>query len=139
MHRHECNTHIIILFRKSNKGFSYTIFPVKKNECWKNFKLKLEISGCDSTAPTGDEGPHRETISALFRHCCSTVAGRGFTILTLVHQPSLDCKRGGLNCKTEEKLRHKKQLIEHIGINNHDTVIEPDSTHKPSIRSSSPH
>jgi hypothetical protein len=42
--------------------FSYTIFPVKKNKCWNNFKivrkfyliilsihiLKLEISGCDN-------------------------------------------------------------------------------------------
>jgi hypothetical protein len=41
--------------------FSYTIFPIKKNKCWKNFKimrncylnifsihiLKLKISGCD--------------------------------------------------------------------------------------------
>jgi hypothetical protein len=50
----------IFLFRKSNKDFSYTIFPVKKNKCWKNYDknryliilsihiLKLEISGCDS-------------------------------------------------------------------------------------------
>jgi hypothetical protein len=51
-----------IWFRKSNKDFSYTIFPVKKNKCWKNLKLwencyliilsihilKLEISGCDN-------------------------------------------------------------------------------------------
>jgi hypothetical protein len=28
-----------IWFRKSNKDFSYTIFPVKKNKCWKNFKI----------------------------------------------------------------------------------------------------
>jgi hypothetical protein len=64
MHRHECNTHIIILFNLENQtmDFSYTIFPVKKNKCCKNFKiminryliilsihiLKLEISGCDS-------------------------------------------------------------------------------------------
>jgi hypothetical protein len=30
---------------------------------------------------------------ALFQHCCSTVAGHRFTILTLVHQPSLNYKR----------------------------------------------
>jgi hypothetical protein len=34
-------THIVFLFNleKSNNGFSYTIFPVKKNKCWKNFKI----------------------------------------------------------------------------------------------------
>jgi hypothetical protein len=58
--------HSQLLFNLENqtKNFSYTIFPVKKNKCWKNFKimrkllvnffsihiLKLEISGCD-TAP----------------------------------------------------------------------------------------
>jgi hypothetical protein len=61
MHRHECNT-LNFLFdsEKSNKGFSYTIFPVKIN-VGIFFKLrenryliilsihiqKLEISGCD--------------------------------------------------------------------------------------------
>jgi hypothetical protein len=56
------HSQLFIWFRKkSNKGFSYTIFPVKKNKCWNFFKLcenryliilsihilKLEISGCD--------------------------------------------------------------------------------------------
>jgi hypothetical protein len=41
MHRDECNTHNF-LFNLENQtiDFSYTIFPVKKNKCWKkNFKL----------------------------------------------------------------------------------------------------
>jgi hypothetical protein len=56
------HSQICIWFRKSNKDFSYTIFPVNKIKCWKNFKiminryliiffihiLKLEISGCDN-------------------------------------------------------------------------------------------
>jgi hypothetical protein len=32
-----------IWFRKSNKDFSYTIFPVKKNKCWKNFKIMIKL------------------------------------------------------------------------------------------------
>jgi hypothetical protein len=42
MHQHECNTHIEpIYFYSENqtKDFSYTIFPVKKNKRWKNFKI----------------------------------------------------------------------------------------------------
>jgi hypothetical protein len=40
MHRHECNTHNFYLLKKIKQGFfSYTIFPVKKNKCWKNFKI----------------------------------------------------------------------------------------------------
>jgi hypothetical protein len=37
----ECNTHIeLIYFYSENqtKDFSYNIFPVKKNKCWKKFK-----------------------------------------------------------------------------------------------------
>jgi hypothetical protein len=56
------NTHNIhLIFRKSNNGFSYTIFPVKKINVGKFYKLwencyliilsihilKCEISGCD--------------------------------------------------------------------------------------------
>jgi hypothetical protein len=62
MHRHECNTHIIVLSRKSNNAFSCTIFLVKKinfgkilnlseNRCLCILSihiLKLEISGCDT-------------------------------------------------------------------------------------------
>jgi hypothetical protein len=40
MHRRECNTHNL---RKSNKDFSYPIFPVKKNKCWKNFKIMRKL------------------------------------------------------------------------------------------------
>jgi hypothetical protein len=29
----------LFLFKKSNKDFSYTIFPIKKNKCWENFKI----------------------------------------------------------------------------------------------------
>jgi hypothetical protein len=67
MHRHECHTHNF-LFNLENQtnDFSYTIFPVKKNKCWKKFLklrenryliilsihiLKLEISGCDKSTP----------------------------------------------------------------------------------------
>jgi hypothetical protein len=33
-----------ICLRKSNKDFfSYTIFPVKKNKCWKNFKIMRKL------------------------------------------------------------------------------------------------
>jgi hypothetical protein len=40
MHRHECNT-LNFLFKLENKkkDFSYTIFLVKKNKCWKSFKI----------------------------------------------------------------------------------------------------
>jgi diaminopimelate decarboxylase len=31
------------LIRKSNRDFSYTIFPVKKNKCWKNFKIMRKL------------------------------------------------------------------------------------------------
>jgi hypothetical protein len=31
-----------IYFRKTN-NFFYTIFPVKKNKCWKNFKIKRKL------------------------------------------------------------------------------------------------
>jgi hypothetical protein len=41
-----------ICLRKSNKDFSYTIFPVKKNKCYLIILfihiLKLKISGCDT-------------------------------------------------------------------------------------------
>jgi hypothetical protein len=38
MHRHDCNTHNYLFnLEKSNKGFSYTIFPVKKNKIWAKF------------------------------------------------------------------------------------------------------
>jgi hypothetical protein len=44
MQRHECNTHnFLFWFRKSKKDFSYTIFPVKKNKCWKNFKIMRKL------------------------------------------------------------------------------------------------
>jgi hypothetical protein len=33
------HSQLFIWFRKSNNGFPYTIFPVKKNKCWKNFKI----------------------------------------------------------------------------------------------------
>jgi hypothetical protein len=40
MHRHECNTHNFLFnLENQTKDFSYTIFPVKKNKCWKNFKI----------------------------------------------------------------------------------------------------
>jgi hypothetical protein len=40
MHRHECNTHNFLFdSEKANKDFSYTLFPVKKNKCWKSFKI----------------------------------------------------------------------------------------------------
>jgi hypothetical protein len=40
MHWHECNTHnFLIDSEKSNKGFSYTIFPVKKINVGKILKL----------------------------------------------------------------------------------------------------
>jgi hypothetical protein len=33
-----------ICLRKSNKDFfSYTIFPVKKNKCWKNFEIMRKL------------------------------------------------------------------------------------------------
>jgi hypothetical protein len=63
MHWHECNTqNHLFNFRKTNKGFPYAIFPVKKTnvgkvlKLWKKFYLnilsihilKLEISGCDT-------------------------------------------------------------------------------------------
>jgi hypothetical protein len=61
------HTQLFIWFRKSNKDFSYTIFPVKKInvekvlKLWENCYLiilsihilKLEISGCDNYALTG--------------------------------------------------------------------------------------
>jgi hypothetical protein len=44
MHRHECNTHNF-LFNLENQtvDFSYAIFPVKKNKCWKNFKIMRKL------------------------------------------------------------------------------------------------
>jgi hypothetical protein len=36
-------TTFYLIFRKSNKDFSYTIFPVKKNKCWKNFKITRKL------------------------------------------------------------------------------------------------
>jgi hypothetical protein len=47
------------------------------------------------TTPTGDQGPRCDTAPALFRQCYCIVAGHCFTILTLVHQPSSNYKRGG--------------------------------------------
>jgi hypothetical protein len=60
-------THITIYFNLENQTrIFYTIFPVKKNKCWKNFKImrKLlfnysfyshpeigKISGCDNSTP----------------------------------------------------------------------------------------
>jgi hypothetical protein len=43
MHRHECNTHNFLFnFRKTNKDFLYTIFPVKKINVGKNFKIMIK-------------------------------------------------------------------------------------------------
>jgi hypothetical protein len=40
MHRHKCNTHSFLFnLENQTKDFSYTIFHVKKNKCWKNFKI----------------------------------------------------------------------------------------------------
>jgi hypothetical protein len=40
MHRHECNTlNFVLILENQTKDFSYTIFLVKKNKCWKNFKI----------------------------------------------------------------------------------------------------
>jgi hypothetical protein len=40
MHQHECNTHNFLFnLENQTKDFSYTIFPAKKNKCWKNFKI----------------------------------------------------------------------------------------------------
>jgi hypothetical protein len=30
---------IFYLVQKFKQGFSYTIFPAKKNKCWKSFKI----------------------------------------------------------------------------------------------------
>jgi hypothetical protein len=44
MHRHECNTHNFLFdLENQAKDFSYTIFPVKKNKCWKNFKIMRKL------------------------------------------------------------------------------------------------
>jgi hypothetical protein len=58
--------HSQLCFNSENqtKYFSYSIFPVKKNKCWKNFKIMrkslfnysfyshpLENSGCDKSTP----------------------------------------------------------------------------------------
>jgi hypothetical protein len=67
MHRHECNTRNNLFdLENQTKDFSYTIFPVKKTNVGKNFKimrkllfnyslyihiLKLGISGCDTVRP----------------------------------------------------------------------------------------
>jgi hypothetical protein len=52
---------------------------------------------------------------ALFQHFSGTVAGRYFTILTLVHQTSLDYKRGGWHRKT----------VGSNGTNTHNTPYSP--------------
>jgi diaminopimelate decarboxylase len=40
MHRHECNTlNFVLTSENQTKDFSYTIFLVKKNKCWKIFKI----------------------------------------------------------------------------------------------------
>jgi hypothetical protein len=31
------------LIQKIKQGFSYTIFPVKKNKCWKSFKIMRKL------------------------------------------------------------------------------------------------
>jgi hypothetical protein len=33
----------IYLIQKIKQGFSYTIFPVKKNKCWKSFKIMIKL------------------------------------------------------------------------------------------------
>jgi hypothetical protein len=44
MHQHECNTHNFIFnLENQTMDFSYTIFPVKKNKCWKNFKIMIKL------------------------------------------------------------------------------------------------
>jgi hypothetical protein len=46
MHQHECNSHIepIYLIQKNQtKAFSYTIFPVKKINVEKNFKIMRKL------------------------------------------------------------------------------------------------
>jgi hypothetical protein len=75
MHWHECNTHNF-LFDSENQtmDFSYTIFPIKKNKCWKNFKIMRkslfnysfyshQISGCD-TFPTA--GPRQQEPPPMY-------------------------------------------------------------------------
>jgi hypothetical protein len=43
MHGHECNTHKFLFnLENQTKDFSYTIFLVKKNKCWKNFKIMIK-------------------------------------------------------------------------------------------------
>jgi hypothetical protein len=72
---------LFIWFRKSNKGFSYTIFPVKKinvgevlkllENCYLIFLsihiLKLEISGCDKPTTLKKES-HPEIRERLARN-----------------------------------------------------------------------
>jgi hypothetical protein len=58
----------------------------------------LRLAQC--TTPNGDEGPRRGTVPTLLQHCSRTT----FYHLTLVHQPSLDYKRGGW---------HRKQYDQH--------------------------
>jgi hypothetical protein len=44
MHRHECNTHNVLFdLEKSNKDFSYTIFPVKKINVGIFFKFMRKL------------------------------------------------------------------------------------------------
>jgi hypothetical protein len=43
VHWHECNTHNFYLIQKIKQGFSYTIFPVKKNKFWKSFKIMIKL------------------------------------------------------------------------------------------------
>jgi hypothetical protein len=48
---------------------------------------------------------------ALFRHCCSTIAQRNFTILALVHWPSLNYKRRGWHRKQGDKKHNGKGVL----------------------------
>jgi hypothetical protein len=71
------------------------------------------------TVPTGDEGPWHGAVPALFRHCYNTVAGCRFTILTLVHQPSLTYKRGGCHHKQRGSDRTNTQNTAYKSNNTH--------------------
>jgi hypothetical protein len=68
---------------------------------------------------------------ALFWNCCTTVVGRHFTILTLVHRLSLNYKRGGW---------HRKQGWDKKSTQNASSKTNnAHHVHQPSIRGSQPH
>jgi hypothetical protein len=37
------HTTFYLIQKNQTKDFSYTIFPVKKNKCWKNFKIMRKL------------------------------------------------------------------------------------------------